>query len=849
MVQNVVNKYNLKKDSIFISSSHFKKSSCVKKSSSFISVIISLQLIQPAYVLAAEEIKTDAITITAPVVVPDLGINKEQSTSNVKLITSKQLEKRQNSGIAEYLNERMQSVTANDYAGNPFQMDVNFRGFTASSLLGTPQGLSIYLDGARMNDAFGDVVAWDLFPMNAMESIALVPGSNPLFGLNTIGGALAMRTKSGFSNQGGNLKLTYGSWDRAQLEGSYGVSNDKVAVFVAFNQFDENGWRDFSPTKVNQLFGKLETQLGSFNAALSVLKADNTLVGNGLTPKELLVKDGDTAIFTAPDRTESDTNHINFTAGFQFNDAHRAELVSYYRDLKRNTVNGDFNDDFGDLEFDGSKSGAFDPGTGTVAGAPIGVLNKTNTRTNNHGVSINYTWDIEKNHFLLGVARDFTDVYYTSSQRYGTLDAQRRVQQADISAFPNTSKFDILLNRLKGESLVSSAYFSDTWSAIPNLHLTLSGRYVEARVANTLKSNKQRLFDGNQDPGVPADQVLDYREKSEAFSYHHFNPAIGASWSITPQLNLFGSVTQGNRIPSALELGCANPAVPCRVPSALTDDPYLKQVIATTQEVGMRGTFDKHLSWNAAVFKTDLKDDILFVGSPVSNQLGYFTNFGQTRREGIELGAVFNADKCDLNISYTYLNSTYQSAARLRNNSNSTSQFTPSTIGKVSERFSYAVNPGDHIPGLPNHQLKAEFDYHVTPKFDVGINMNMFSFSYVRGNENNKHEPGSVTETTGPFAGKTRTFLNAGKVPGYAVFHLQARYNPTKKITLFAKVNNIFNRDYYTAGSLVQNPFSPSTQGAIGVSGFNHNSQEWQRTTAYTPGAPRAGWVGISLGF
>ena len=183
----------------------------------FLLTVFCIQFVYSMPLLAGEEIKTDTIIITAPVVVPDLGINKEQSTSNVKLITSKQLGKQQNTGIAEYLNERMQSVTANDYAGNPFQMDINFRGFTASSLLGTPQGLSIYLDGARMNDAFGDVVAWDLFPMNAMESIALVPGSNPLFGLNTIGGALAMRTKSGFSNQGGQLKLNYGSWDRKQV--------------------------------------------------------------------------------------------------------------------------------------------------------------------------------------------------------------------------------------------------------------------------------------------------------------------------------------------------------------------------------------------------------------------------------------------------------------------------------------------------------------------------------------------------------------------------------------------------------------------------------------------------------
>jgi len=32
-------------------------------------------------------------------------------------------------------------------ADNPFQLDINYHGFTASPLLGTPEGLSVYLDG------------------------------------------------------------------------------------------------------------------------------------------------------------------------------------------------------------------------------------------------------------------------------------------------------------------------------------------------------------------------------------------------------------------------------------------------------------------------------------------------------------------------------------------------------------------------------------------------------------------------------------------------------------------------------------------------------------------------------
>lgn len=792
----------------------------------------------------SNDIKTDSIEITAPKVIQDLGITKEESTSNVKSSTAKDIEKSQNTSLSEYLGDHMQSVNVNDYGGNAFQMDVNFRGFTASPLLGTPQGLSVYLDGARMNDPFGDTVSWDTIPMNAIDRLDLVPGSNPLFGLNTIGGALAMRTKSGFSQNINQVKATVGDWGRKQLQVSAGGAvNENLAAFIAINRFDEDGWRQLSPTEVRQAFIKLEGRVGNLDAAFSMLNADNSLVGNGLTPLSML-KQNRASIFTAPDVTNTNTNHYNFNTSWQINDEHRVEFMAYSRSIKRDTLNGDWNDDFNDSDYDGKKGGLGNPG-GEVNGAPIALFNKTQSNLNGEGVLVDYKWEIEKNNLTLGAARDTTDVRYQSSSRLATLDANRVVQPILLPDYPVNSIQDILINRLKGNSTVNSAFFSDTYSPNSNLHLTLSGRWMWAQVSNNLVSSRNGLSS--------SDDSIFYRpEQSESFSYSAFNPSIGASWSVLPKLNLFGSISRGNRIPSALELGCANPEAPCRVPSALTDDPYLKQVISTTTEVGARGSWSRKSSWNIAVFRTDLKDDILFVGSPVSNQLGYFTNFGQTRREGVELGTNFVQDKFDFDINYTYLLATYQSAARLRNNANSTSQFDVSNLGNLSERFSYLVEPGDQLPGVPNHQIKLAFEYHITPKIDIGVNLNGFSSSYVRGNENNQHQAGSVTSVVDNIGTtETRTFQDSGKIPGYAVLHLQAQYRIQKGITLFAKVNNLFDKEYYTAGSLVSNPFvaSGGAPGNLGVSGFNHNSSNWERSTAYSPGAPRALWVGVGWDF
>ena len=61
-------------------------------------------------------------------------------------------------GLTETLERTSASVTRNESQGNPFQPDVQIRGFAASPLLGTPQGIAVYQNGVRINEAFGDTV-------------------------------------------------------------------------------------------------------------------------------------------------------------------------------------------------------------------------------------------------------------------------------------------------------------------------------------------------------------------------------------------------------------------------------------------------------------------------------------------------------------------------------------------------------------------------------------------------------------------------------------------------------------------------------------------------------------------
>ncbi len=204
-----------------------------------------------------------------------------------------------------FMNRFLGSVYVNDIQGNPFQPDVTYRGYVASPLLGTPQGLSVYMDGVRLNQPFGDVVSWDLIPLTAISSIVLQPGSNPLFGLNTLGGALSIQTKDGRSNPGTTLLGFYGQYNRASLQfESGGAWDNGVDAYATGNLFREDGWRDDSPSRIGQIFAKIGWRDASSSVSLTGAYADNKLTGNGLQEQRFLARDY-ASVYTKPDDTDN----------------------------------------------------------------------------------------------------------------------------------------------------------------------------------------------------------------------------------------------------------------------------------------------------------------------------------------------------------------------------------------------------------------------------------------------------------------------------------------------------------------------------------------------------------------
>ena len=746
------------------------------------------------------------VTIVGAMPIPSISQPLSEIPSAVQTANSTDLANSQALDLSSFMSQRLGGVYVNEVQGNPYQMDVNYRGFTASPLLGTPQGLSVYMDGVRMNQPFGDVVSWDLMPRSAIANMTLMPGSNPMFGLNTLGGALAVQTKSGLTHAGTSVQTTIGSGQRRTVELEHGGRNDKgLHWFATGNVFNEDGWRDASPSRVRQMFGKLGWKEGPTDVALTVSHANNALTGNGLQEERMLANDY-RSIYTKPDETHNRSTLLNLTGKHVVNDTTLLAGNAYYRNMRTRTLNGDVNDDA--LETDPAQlgAGAF-PNSACLAATddddaePVctGMNNRSQTRQKNYGFSGQLTLLDNlvgyKNQFTTGLAYDTNRTDFKQSSEFGYINADRSVTGTQVFADeldPNV--------HLKGKASTWSVFATDTVSIRNNWHVTMSGRYNRTHIVNN-----DQILPGGGAGSLDGDYV-----------FQRFNPAIGTTYAWTPALSGYVGYNEGNRTPTSIELGCADPANPCKLPNAMAGDPPLKQVVTKTWEAGLRGAFSRQTQWTAGVFHAQSTDDILFVAAPNASSFGYFKNFGKTQRQGLELGLNSQQGPLKLAAHYTLLKATYQSSEELGGDSNSTN-----SGGNIS------ISPGNTIPLTPKHMLKLHADYAWSAAWKTGLGMTAFSGMYARGNENNQHVADGDEH------------LGSGRTTGYAVFNFNAGYKATKDTQWMLNVMNLFNRRYATAGQLGPAAFSANGQQ------FVSSSTREQHSMFVAPGAPRSVWLSM----
>ena len=723
----------------------------------------------------ATELEAPTVEVIGTTPVQGIGVPVSQVPANVQSTTGAEIQRQKSQDLSQYLDNNLGSVTLNHGQNNPFQPDVNFRGLSASPLLGTPQGLSVFLDGVRVNEPFGDVVNWDLIPQNAISTVTLIPGSNPVFGLNTLGAALSVSTKTGFQYPGASISLSGGSWGRKSAEVEYGAHSDKTDLFLAGNFLDENGWRDHSPSRLQTVFGKVGWEREDTDVDVSLMLADNKLEGTQALPLGWL--DTRKQAYTWPDRNENQVAFLNAKAS-HFLDADKLLAGNiYFRRYTNDNFSSNVNDDCRGIV------GNCSPGVLAGGADPQALNDRSKIETNGYGGSMQLSLlgDLggRKNNLTVGASADLGRTHFTQSQEDADFTADRGTSGTGSST---------LQTDVDTTNAYYGLYFTDVYSFSQRWHLTLSGRYNWANITIRDKTGLEPALNGDN-------------------TFKRFNPAAGLNFNPTPTLTTYVSYSEGMRAPTPVELTCADPLAPCRLPNNFLADPPLEKVVAKTGEIGARGRWADGFGWSAAAYRTDLNNDIIFISSGGAVNAGYFQNAGKTRRQGLELGVHGRVQKLSIAMNYGYVDAKFASALTLNSPANSSRD-----AGNDIQ-----VSAGDKIPGIPAHSVKIRADYDLTEKFSLGGNAMYFSSQYARGDENNQD-------------------VN-GKVPGYALFNLDAHYQYTRQLSFFGRVDNVFDKDYETLGVLGENFFNGPgrTFDAGNVTGEQFRSA----------GAPRAFWVGV----
>jgi len=812
--------------------------------------------------LASQTAKVDVVSAT-PLAGTDLA--PDQIAGPVQTATAAEVENSGALDLSDFMNRRLNGVYLNEMQANPFQPDVNFRGYTASPLLGTPQGLSVYVDGVRQNQPFGDVVSWDLIPKDAISEITLVPGSDPLFGMNTLGGALSIQTKNGAGNPGLSGNILYGSSGRKSVEGEWGGGQATgFNWFLSGDGFHESGWRFDSPSDVRQGFARLGWRTAKTDLALTISYAYNTMIGNGLQDYRLL-ETNYSSVYSVPDSTANRSPSFNFIARHSFSDTLTFSGNAWFRNIRSEEIDANYNTDaLGLLIYQPSAQEQAVLSAAGYTGFPTSGASISNTPfpkwpciaealelgdpdqtcdgvniyskeiQNEYGFSGQFTWiaspKIGRNQLAAGALLDRGSVNYTQTTDYAYVNPNYTLTSVPAWQDGSTSVDGSPINsevNLHGVTPNWSLYFTDTLTLAKTVNVTVSGRYNRSTV-----DNFDRL---NPTPG-PGSLDGDYL-------FQRFNPAIGITWSPFATVNAYARYSQGSRAPTSIELGCADPSAPCSLPNSLSSDPPLQQVVTDTWEAGLRGKpeipFVHNLSWNAGAFRAANHNDILFIAAPQTGT-GYFQNFAKTLREGLDADLDGRAGHVTWGLDWTFLSATYQSTETLDGSANNTNNFAlqgyPGLPGVIT------VQPGDRIPLIPKQTGKAYADFQATKKLMFDLNEVVVSSSYARGNENNAYKADGVY------------YLGPGVSPGYAITNFRAHYDLTRHLQLAVQIDNLFNHKYYTAAWLANTELN--AQGAIQslpfavyTSGPYAGSAPAQSATFFTPGAPRRAWVELGVRF
>jgi len=782
------------------------------------------------------------------------SIDRSKLPYPIQIGSAQDLDNVGGASLADFLGQSFSSVSLNDAQSNPLQRDLQYRGFTASPLLGLAQGLAVYQNGVRINEPLGDAVNWDLLPQSAINQITLSGGSNPLYGLNSLGGSLVIDMKNGFNFQGSNVEISAGSSGRTTANIEIGGNDGQLGYYINIERFDEDGWRDQSESDALNVYGSLGWRSEYSAVNLNLQHGRSDLIGNGAAPVELLALRRE-AIFTGPDITENKMTMMSLDFSHEVSSAISFSGNLFWRENDTDSFNGD-GSEFAVCEFSG--------GPGLIEGLEeddveqLGIddddlcegqfadADALENFLNNLAMQVGGDEEFNIEGFE---AEDLSGTSKLSDQAINNIS--NRVQQSFGGDFQWTLKGSFA--GYSGQLVIGGSYFkgeSDFSSVLelanldPISRITTglgTGAFVDeaATLINTETETLSTYISSTLDLTEAVALTLSLRangtdvslrdqsglrpELNGDHSFDRINPALGVTWQATENHNLYASFSRSTRAPTPIELAC-NEGVfdlavqfavergddpddvdfECRLPNAFLADPPLEDVVSSSFEIGARG-FLGDIAYSAGIFHTTNRDDILF--QTTGRATGLFANVDETQRVGFESRLSGQLPNLNWTLAYSYVDATFE---------DNFSALSPNHAFANSEG-EILVQSGDRIPGISQNQGKLLTNYRVTERFGLGLDVVNNSDQHLRGDESNQLEP----------------------VDGYTVVNFRARYQVSDQFQVFAMVNNVFDEEFETFGLLGEEP------NEVEVPIF----EDLTVPLFLGPAPPRAGFLGVRYSF
>lgn len=597
-----------------------------------------------------------------------------------------------------------------------------------------------------------------------------------------------------------------GSFGRIQNSSQYGKQIDNFSVYGALEGVRDNGYRNFSESAIRRFYGDVGYRTDSSEFHLNMGVASNNFGAAAAVPVELLQKYWG-ATYTTPQTTANRVGYVNLTGKVDATPTWTIEGSARVRTFQQKTVDGNptatqpcaadpallcFNED--------TAPGAPANGLNGVqlanpfpADAVLGQIDRTTTRSTTTGATLQATNTDQlfghNNQFMVGTSFDSGVTRFGASAELGTIGPNYVVSGSGIFLGPSGAPISIGPVSLRATNRYTGLYALDTFDVTDAFSISGGGRFNYASI------NLQDLIG---------------TDLNGSHTFSRFNPMIGGTYKITPELTAYAGYSEANRAPTPLELACADPARPCIVAAFLVADPPLKQVVSRTVEAGLRGTKELNigtLGWKVGAFRATNADDILAIPSQLQG-FGYFQNVGRTRRQGIEAQVNLTSKTLQLYASYALVDARFLDALEL----NSHSPFADPITGTIQ------VLPGNRIPAIPRNRVKLGVDYSVTDAFKVGGDALFVGSQYFVGDESNQ----------------------AARLPGYSVFNLHASYQINKTFQIYGRVDNILDNRYATYGTFFDTTDVPN---------FTNGGAQFTDARSVSPARPRAFYAGLKATF